>query len=256
MRLLPLALALLLATACQQSAPAAPVLPHRVVKRYAHDPNAFTQGLVFHEGALYESTGQYGQSSLRKVELATGKIQQIRLLPSDVFGEGLALVGDRLFQLTWREQLALVYKLDNLETETSIRYEGEGWGLAYDGKRLIKSDGSDVLKFLDPTTFRELGRLRVTHEGQPVTALNELEMVGDSLYANVWQTDRIARISLADGRVTGWLNLSGLLSPRDVPARGPAPDVLNGIAYDPGTRRLYVTGKYWPLLFELQLDDL
>jgi glutamine cyclotransferase len=225
------------------------VYSYRVVNVYPHDPEAFTQGLVYRDGFLYESTGLNGRSSLRKVRLETGEVIQQRQVDAQYFGEGLADWGGKLIQLTWRSNVGFVYDRASFNLERTFAYVGEGWGLTHDDTRLIMSDGSSSLRFLDPATLQETGRLTVTDRGRPVGGLNELEVVRGEIYANVWQTDRIARIAPASGHVTGWIDLSGLLPPSD--QRGV--DVLNGIAYDGEHDRLFVTGKLWPKLFEIAL---
>lgn len=224
-----------------------PRLTVQVLAARPHDPTAFTQGLVFHQGSLYESTGLYGQSSLRRTDPETGAVQQIVYLDGGYFAEGLARVGERLIQLTWREGVALVYDLPTFEVTTQFHYDGEGWGLCFDGRRLIMSDGSHVLTFRDPDTFVATGRLPVTLDGRPAPGLNELECVGESIYANLWPTDQILRIDAESGRVAAVIDASDLLSPRE---RLQA-DVLNGIAYDPERKIFSLTGKYWPKLFEV-----
>ncbi|MEW6278528.1 MAG: glutaminyl-peptide cyclotransferase [Candidatus Eremiobacterota bacterium] len=245
-----------LAAGCQPEASARPpeTLTYRVVRELPHDPDAFTQGLFLHNGKLLESTGQYGQSTLRRVDRETGKPELVRLLPAEVFGEGMTLLGDRVYQLTWKEHTVLVYDAVTLEVQASLRYPGEGWGLTTDGQRLILSDGSSTLQFLEPGTLNKLGELTVTDRGQEVANLNELEFIQGKLFANVWQTDRIARIDLTTGKVDAWLDLTGLLKPDGV-ARAHPVDVLNGIAHDPASGHLLVTGKYWPKLFELELSS-
>lgn len=225
----------------------------QVLNTYAHDPGAFTQGLVWHGGALYESTGQYGHSTVRRVDFATGKVEQSVSLESTLFGEGLAADGNRFVQLTWREHTALIYDAATLEKEDSYRYDGEGWGLCFDGRRLVMSDGSDELVFRDPRSFGETDRVRVRLDGAPVDRLNELECVKGSVYANVWRTDRIVRIDPDTGRVMGLIDASGLLSPDDY-GSGQV-DVLNGIAYRPETDTFFLTGKYWPRLFEVRFVE-
>jgi glutamine cyclotransferase len=222
---------------------------YTVVATYPHDRAAFTQGLVYDNGVLYESTGQYGQSSLRKVQLKTGRVLQRRGVSRKYFAEGLVLVGNRLIQLSWKEQTGFVYDKATFRQTRTFTYTTEGWGITFDGTSLIMSDGSANLYFLDPQTFALQDTLAVSDNGQPVTRLNELEFVNGEILANVWQTDRIARINPKTGRVIGWIDLSGLLTPTE---RQRA-DVLNGIAYDPKGDRLFVTGKYWPKLFEIKL---
>lgn len=223
---------------------------YETIHTYPHNRDAFTQGLVFADSVLYEGTGINGSSSLRKVELKTGNILQIHALPPQVFGEGIAIVGDRIVQLTWQSGVAFVYAKDSFALQRQFSYTAEGWGLTYDGAYLIMSDGSPTLVYRDPQTFEEVGRIEVTDSNGPVSRLNELEYVKGEIYANVWQTDYIARISPQTGRVLGWINLRGLLSAED---RKLPVDVLNGIAYDPAGDRLFVTGKWWPRLFEIKL---
>ncbi len=234
----------------QRTMTTAPVAGYRVVRTYPHDPDAFTQGLVFFDGALYEGTGLNGRSSIRKVKLENGEVLQIAKLDPQYFGEGIAVWDNLVVQLTWRAGRGFVYDRTTFRRMKSFRYEGEGWGLAFDGTRLAMSDGTAYIRFLDPATLRETGRLEVRDGAARIANLNELEFVKGELFANVWQTDRIARISPKTGQVTGWIDLSGLLSPRDA-ARGV--DVLNGIAYDAQTDRLFVTGKLWPWIFEIAI---
>ena len=227
----------------------APTYGYRVVRSYSHDPQAFTQGLVYFEGALYESTGLNGQSSIRKVKLENGEVLQIRKLDDKYFGEGIAIWQRSLIQLTWQSEVGFVYDRDTFEPTRTFTYTGEGWGLTQDGTRLIMSDGSPYLRFFDPATMKQTGRLAVRDAGVLVEDLNELEVVKGEIFANVWQSERIARISPNTGRVTGWIDLRGLLAP----AEAAQVDVMNGIAYDPAGDRLCVTGKLWPRLFEIQL---
>ncbi|MDP8924748.1 MAG: glutaminyl-peptide cyclotransferase [Chloroflexota bacterium] len=224
--------------------------PYEVIASYPHDPDAFLQGLVWHGGGFYESTGLYGQSSLRRVAFPSGEVTRQVSLPSQYFGEGLALVGERLVQLTWRSKLGFVYDRETFELLGSFPYETEGWGLTFDGTSLIMSDGSDVLTYLDPESFQPLRTLPVTLDGQPVDELNELEWIEGEIWANVWQTDVIVRIDPATGQVIGVLDLAGLLPGE---ARTGREDVLNGIAYDPDGGRIFVGGKRWPLLFEIRV---
>lgn len=224
---------------------------YSVVKSYPHDPNAFTQGLFWRDGFLYESTGLEGRSSVRRVTLETGVPEQERLVDSRVFGEGMVDWKDRLITLTWTSEIGFIYDRTSFELVGEFSYPGEGWGLTRDETRLIMSDGTSELRFLDPETLRETGRVQVTDEGRPVDNLNELEWVKGEVLANIWQTDRIARIDPRTGRVTGWIDLSGLLSPAD--RAGARVDVLNGIAYDAAGERLFVTGKLWPRLYEIKL---
>lgn len=228
----------------------APRFSFKVVKAYPHDPSAFTQGLVFADGIFYESTGLNGQSTLRKVTPETGKvIQQIAVEPQ-YFAEGLALVGDELLQLTWQSQVGFAYDKTTLKRLRTFTYPTEGWGMAYDGAELVMSDGSSHLFFLDPKTQKTIRDLPVTDGGRPVERLNELEFIRGELWANVWQTDRIARIDPRNGHVTGWIDLTGLLRPE---ARGPEGDVLNGIAWDRAGDRVFVTGKKWPWMFQIEV---
>jgi glutamine cyclotransferase len=224
---------------------------HEVVNTYPHDPQAFTQGLVYDDGALFESTGKYGASTLREVEITTGNVLRSTGLAGNHFGEGLALVDGRLIQLTWKAETALVYGADTFAPDTPFTYSGEGWGLAYDGTRLIMSDGSAQLTFRDPDTFAVLGQVTVMDDRGLVDNLNELEYVDGSILANVWQTNQVAQIDPDTGQVTAWIDLTGLLTPVE---RASA-DVLNGIAYDPDGDRLFVTGKNWPKLFEIRLVE-
>jgi glutamine cyclotransferase len=227
-----------------------PVYTYTVVATYPHDPGAFTQGLVYHEGVLYEGTGEYGTSTLRKVDLATGNVLQRHDLAPDVFGEGIAVYSDTIVQLTWQSNIGYVYEQESFAQRSTFNYPGEGWGLTYDGTRLIMSDGTATLRFLNPTTFEEIGRVEVRDQSTPIWKLNELEYINGEIFANIWQNDRIARIDPATGEVVGWIDLSGLLSSED---RQQPVDVLNGIAYDAAQDRLFVTGKLWSKLFEIDL---
>jgi glutamine cyclotransferase len=221
-----------------------------VVRTYPHDRTAYTQGLIYLDGVLYEGTGLNGYSTLRKVKLETGEVLQKIGLPFQHFGEGITAWRDTLIQLTWKSGAGFVYDRKTLNQRRTFSYEGEGWGLTHDGKRLILSDGTADLRFLDPQTLRETARITVRNGGSPVVYLNELEYIRGEIYANVYGTDRIARISPADGRVLGWIDLTGLLSAAD---RRITVDVLNGIAWDEKEARLFVTGKLWPKLFEIKL---
>src|SRR5262245_25234228 len=229
---------------------ATPVDSYRVVKSYAHDPGAYTQGLIYREGFLYESTGLNGSSSLRKVRLETGEVVQQRRIDRAHFAEGLTDWNDQLVQLTWQSNVAFVYELASFAPRRTFSYPGEGWGLTHDGKRFILSDGSNQLRFLEPGTFRELGRIAVMDGQVPVRDLNELEFIRGEIYANVWHTDRIARISPETGRVVRWIDLRGLMSGG---FKLDSEAVLNGIAHDPARNRLFVTGKLWPRLFEIEI---
>ena len=254
-------LALLSALVCQTPVLAAQANPHlfasapipaysyEIVQTYRHDPSAFTQGLVYDGGAFWEGTGEYGQSALRRVSLENGSVLRQIKLANSLFGEGVAVWKDRIIQLTWQSGVGLVYCKENLTETGRFYYRTEGWGITSDGKRLIMSDGTDALHFLDPETFRELEQINVTCGGSPVEGLNELEYIDGKIYANLWPTDWIAIISPETGEVLGAANLAGILPKAD--ARGV--DVLNGIAFDPKGDRLFVTGKLWPKLFWIKL---
>ncbi len=236
---------------------AIPVWGYRVVRAYPHDPGAFTEGLFWKDGYLYESTGLNGRSTIRQVRLETGEVVQRVALPDELFGEGIVDWKDRVIGLTWQSQLGFVLDRKTFALKGKFNYPGEGWGLTHDDRELIMSDGTAELRFLDPETLRETHRVKVTADGQPLAQLNELEWIDGEVYANVWQTDRIARIDPKTGRVVGWIELGGLLragmgGPRRDDA-DPNVDVLNGIAWDAATKRLFVTGKFWPKVFEIQL---
>lgn len=225
---------------------------YTVVATYPHDRLAYTQGLVFADGALYESTGQYGRSTVRRVNLKTGKPELIRPLPAHLFGEGLTAFGERLIQLTWRSGTALTYARRDIRPSGRFRYDTEGWGLTHDGEHLIMSDGSATLYYLDPVTFSRVRRVEVRDDRGPVRFLNELEYVGGAVFANVWQSPNVVRIDPGSGRVTGIIDLSELVAPM---REEPGADVLNGIAYIPGSGRFLVTGKNWPRVFAITLRD-
>lgn len=227
-----------------------PTYTFEIVKHWPHDPDAFTQGLVFHNGAWLEGTGLNGKSSLRRVEMASGKVLQQVNLPSQFFGEGIAIVGSRIFQLTWKNQKGFVYDLDTFRYEREFQYQGEGWGLATDGHDLILSDGTAIIRFLDPATGSLKRSIPVTHQGQAVSNLNELEYIKGEIWANIWGSDYIVRINPQNGLVTGIVDFTGLLSGSERTANA---EVLNGIAYDAVTDRLFVTGKWWPTIFEVKL---
>jgi glutaminyl-peptide cyclotransferase len=232
-----------------QSRAGTPVYGFEVVNVYPHDREAFTQGLLYRDSVLYESTGLNGRSSLRKVQLETGKVLQRISVDSRYFAEGLVDWGSRLVQLTWNTNIGFVYDLGSFKQQQTFSYTGEGWGLARDERRLIMSDGTSTLKFLDPQTFKVTGQVQVTDGNTAVRDLNELEVIDGQIYANVWLTDRIAIIAPESGRVTAWLNLAGLMA-----RKGLSDDaVLNGIAYDSRRKRLFVTGKLWPSLFEIRV---
>jgi glutaminyl-peptide cyclotransferase len=233
-----------------QAARSVPRYTYQVVRTYPHDPNAFTQGLQFVDGVLYEGTGLNGRSSIRKVKFETGEVLQRRDVPAQYFGEGITLWKTDLIELTWKSEVAFVYDSATFQPRRTHQYVGEGWGLTHDAVNLIMSDGSDRLRFIDPVTFMERRRVQVIADGMGVRNLNELEFVKGEIFANIWQTDLIARIA-PDGRVVGWIDLSGLLTNSERTAG--SVDVLNGIAYDEQHDRLFVTGKLWPKLFEIKL---
>lgn len=223
------------------------------VNTYSHDPDAFTQGLIWEgDGILLEGTGLNARSSLRRVELETGSVQQLISLPDQYFGEGITTFDDKLYQLTWRSNIGFVYTQESFELLGAFEYPTEGWGITHDGEKLIMSDGTSTLYFWDPETLAEIGRINITAQGQPVVKLNELEYIKGQVFANIWQTDYIAIIDPVTGNVDAWLNLAGLLKPED---RQGTEDILNGIAYDAANDRLFVTGKLWPKLFEIRLIE-
>jgi glutaminyl-peptide cyclotransferase len=227
--------------------------PHytfEVVREFPHDPAAFTQGLAYRDGFLYEGTGLYGHSSVRKVRLETGEVVQRRDLPPEYFGEGVTLFKNEIVQLTWQTGIAFTYDATDFRLLQRFSYKGEGWGLTTDGRKLFMSDGTDVIRVFDPATFVEKRHLKVHDGATSIRQLNELEFVNGQIFANVWHSNRIARISPQTGAVVGWIDLEGLLSP--VYRRDPEA-VLNGIAYDPATKRLFVTGKLWPHVFAIRL---
>jgi len=230
---------------------AVPVFGYQIINVYPHSSLAFTQGLVYDGEVLYEGTGLYGRSMLRRVDLETGSVLQQTNLESTLFGEGIALWKDRIIQLTWQSGLGLVYGKENMTEIVRFSYPTEGWGITSDGKRLIMSDGTDILHILDPETFAEKGQIEVTVNGKPLKGLNELEYIKGQIYANVWPTNWIAIISPESGEVKGKINLQGILQESDI--HGGIVDVLNGIAYDALEDRLFVTGKLWPKLFEIKI---
>ena len=227
-----------------------PQYGYQVVRTFPHDPASFTQGLEFRDAVLYEGTGLNGQSKLRKVKLETGEVLQQRAMDETYFGEGITVLRKQIFQITYTTQTGFVYDKATLKPLRSFRYTGEGWGLTNDGTRVYMSDGSAEIRVWEGDQLKESRRIKVRDGGREVRNLNELEWVKGEIYANIWQTDRIARISPVDGRVLGWIDLAGLLTERE---RMAGPDVLNGIAYDPASDRLFVTGKLWPKLFEIKL---
>jgi len=261
--------ALIFGCSDSKSSETAVVYTYQVVKTYRHDPNAFTQGLVFENGFLYEGTGLNGRSTLRKVQLETGNILQIHKLTTKFFGEGITIYKDRIIQLTLRSNVGFVYDKDSFELLQKFNYpilrpgsepalslskgRAEGWGITHDGKRIIMSDGTSTLHFLDPETLKQTGSIKVHDDNVPVSKLNELEYVKGRIFANVWPTERIAIIAPQTGQVIGWINMKGLLNRKN---SDQFVDVLNGIAYDDVGDRLFVTGKFWPKLFEIKLVPL
>jgi glutamine cyclotransferase len=222
-----------------------------VVAVYPHDPAAFTQGLAVEAGRLYEGTGQYGASSVRRVDLASGRPEKLRALNPRYFGEGIAILGGLLYQLTWQNGVVVVYDVETFEVERTMQYDGEGWGLTHDGQQLIMSDGSATIRFRDPQTFAVTREIEVRADGAPLAKLNELEYIDGEIWANIWYDDRIARISPRNGEVLGFIDLSALY-PQN--ARS-SEAVLNGIAYDAAAKRLFVTGKNWPQLYEIEVVE-
>jgi len=227
-----------------------PVYTYKVINIYPHDQNAFTEGLVFEDGFLYEGTGLHGYSNLRRVKLETGEILQICELPPQFFGEGVTIYGNKIIQLTWQSHIGFVYDKYSFKLLQEFNYPDEGWGITHDGKHLIMSDGTATLHLLDPETFKEISQIEVSANDIPVTRINELEYIQGEIYANIWQTERIARIDPLTGQVIGWIDLKGILSLKD---DSETVDVLNGIAYDLKNSRLFMTGKFWPKLFEIEL---
>jgi glutamine cyclotransferase len=223
---------------------------YKVVNTFAHDPESFTQGLVFEEGFLYEGTGLYGKSELRKVELDTGNVLQSHELPEEFFGEGITIYGDRIIQLTLKSRTGFVYDKETFDLLREFSYSTEGWGLTHDGRQLIMSDGTPMLYLLDPETFKQNRKVMVLDQDSPVWGLNELEYIDGQIYANVWPTERIVRIEPETGRVVGWIDFEGILAPQD---HSEPVDVFNGIAYDPSGDRLFVTGKFYPKIYEVKL---
>jgi glutamine cyclotransferase len=229
-----------------------------VVRSYPHDPGAFTQGLEFEKGHLYEGTGTEGKSDLREVALETGDVIRMATLPTNVFGEGITVLGNRIYQLTWKAKKGFVYDLATFKPVSEFAYEGEGWGLTNDGTSLIMSDGTANLYFRDPSTFAVKRTVEVRDGSKPISQLNELEWVKGEVWANIWQSDSIVRINPATGAVAGWINLRGIFSGSDrgrYLQPGQVIDVLNGIAYDDATGRLLVTGKWWPRIYQITVDS-
>ena len=242
--------ALFLAAAAQRAPAPVPVQTVEVKATFPHDPQAFTQGLFFADGQLYESTGLVGQSTIRRVNLADGKVLQLTAIPAGQFGEGSTAWGPEIVSITWQDGVGHRWDRKTLRRIGGFRYAGEGWGLTHDGRNLILSDGTPTLRFLDPKSFAEQRRVQVIANGRPVSQLNELEFVGGEVWANVWQTPLIARIDPASGAVKGWVDLTAL---ERLSGRRGIDDVANGIAYEPRSKRLFVTGKRWPKLFEIRL---
>lgn len=223
---------------------------YQIVNTFPHDPTAFTEGLEFRDGYLYESTGLNGKSSLRKVKLETGEVVQRFDIMPDYFGEGITVLPDKIIQLTYQTQTGFVYDRKDFKLERTFNYKGEGWGLTSGGNVIYMSDGTSAIRVWDAATLAEKMRITV-HDGETqISGVNELELVDGEIYANIWKTERIARISPVDGKVLGWINLAGILENRP-----PEADVMNGIAYDSVGKRLFVTGKYWPKLFEIKLIE-
>ena len=248
--ILPLCTSLDRLAAAASAADEIPGFTYELVKTFPHDRGAFTEGLVFWDGMLIESTGLYGHSTLRKVDLETGQVRQEIKLSDEYFGEGIAVLDGKIFQLTWQSHRGFIYDVESLKLEGDFRYEGEGWGLTTDGRYLIMTDGTNRIRFIDPTTFQVKRTIDVLAHGRPVNSLNELEYVKGELYANVWQTKFILRIDPGTGRILGSIGFVGLLPPSDYSRDT---DVMNGIAFDPLGDRLFVTGKNWPKLFEVKV---
>ncbi|MFI5263609.1 MAG: glutaminyl-peptide cyclotransferase [Candidatus Kapaibacterium sp.] len=234
----------------QNTTSPAPLYTYEVISTWYHDPEAFTQGLQFYNGELYESTGLNGRSSLRRVELTTGKVLQKIDIDKEYFAEGMTILGDKIYQLTYQTHIGFIYDRKTFAKIGSWHYEGEGWGLTTDGKELIMTNGSNKINFLDPKSLAITRTIEIIDEGMPVENLNELEYIKGEIYANIWTTDRAIRIDPVTGKINGWVDLSGLLTPTE---RTEKVDVLNGIAYDEKGDRLFVTGKLWPKLFEIKL---
>lgn len=254
--ILSLALAAIIGCSAVARSPkklAAPTIEKaEVVQTFPHDPEAFTQGLVFHEGYLYEGTGQNGKSTLRKVSLEDGKVIESKHLDARYFGEGITILNDLIYQLTWKENTCFVYDFKTMEYLKHHQYLGEGWGLTNDGTHLILSDGTSVLRFFDPDTFKEVRKIQVTDRNRRITNLNELEWVEGEVWANIWYEDRIARIDPTSGQILGWIDVSHVY-----PTQRRHPEsVMNGIAYDPSSKRLFITGKNWPHLYEVKTQNL
>lgn len=229
-----------------------PIIKAQIINVFPHDPEAFTQGLAWKNGFLYEGTGLYGNSSLRKIDLKSGEILKRHNLPDTYFGEGITIFQDKIYQLTWQEQTGFIYDLETFKLLDTFYYSHEGWGITNDGKNLIISDGTPVLYFIDPFTLEETKQIKVYERQTTVNRINELEYIQGKIYANIWQTDRIAIIEPESGEITAWLDLSGILDPADVKQEI---DVLNGIGYDSENDRLFVTGKLWPKIFQIKMVE-
>jgi len=229
-----------------------PILKYEIIDHFPHDPEAFTQGIIWKDGFLYEGTGLYGRSSLRKLDLETGEVLQQYNLPDDFFGEGITIFKDRIYQVTWKEQTGFIYDLNTFQLLETFSYPHEGWGITHDGEYLIISDGTPVLHFVDPFTLEEIKQIEVYERQTKVNRINELEYIQGKIYANIWQTDRIAIIDPESGEITAWLDLSKILDQEDVNQKI---DVLNGIGYDSENDRLFVTGKLWPKIFQIKMIE-
>lgn len=229
---------------------AVPTYTYKVKNTWPHDRRAYTQGLIYRDGILWESTGQYGSSSLRKVELKTGKVIKQISVPRQYFAEGMTVFHNKVFQLTWQEHKGFIYDPETFQKQGEFDYTGEGWGLTHDGQSLIMSDGTNQIRFLDPVTLKTTRTVHIFDAGEPVNQLNELEYIDGEIYANIWQSDRIVRLDPKTGKILGWIDMTGLLKTKD---RTGEEDVLNGIAYDEAGKRLFVTGKMWPKLFEVEI---
>lgn len=222
-----------------------------IINSYPHDTEAFTQGLVFHEGYIYESTGRYGKSTLRKVDLKTGEVKKVHNLSDHLFGEGITVINDKIYQLTWRSKKGIIYEIDSFKVLGFFNYPFEGWGITNDQKNLIISNGTQNLYFYDPVSFKQVKKIKVTDMGEPISLINELEYIDGKIYANIWRSNKIISIDPDTGKVVNWYDLSGLQKE----ARGKNKiDVLNGIAFDKQNDRFFVTGKFWPKLFEIRLN--
>ncbi|GCD12351.1 glutaminyl-peptide cyclotransferase [Clostridium tagluense] len=226
-----------------------PIYSYDIINTYPHDVSSFTQGLVYECGYLYESTGKYNESTLRKVELQTGEILKLHKLHENYFGEGITLYHDKIFQLTWKSKVGFIYDKDNFNLINKFYYNTEGWGITNNDEHLIMSDGTDEILFLNPKNFKKVYSIKVHDEFKPITRLNELEFIKGEIYANIWKSDKIARICPYSGKITGWIDLKGLLSPKEYKNAG----TMNGIAYDSENNRFFVTGKMWPKVFEIKI---